>query len=335
MAVQKYSLRIDGAHQGARLDLFLGQALPKALGREVTRGQLHKLIEAGAVRINGRPERAISRVLPPDGRIEVFADVAKFGPAGASKNVAVLAKPVAWTAAQILFEDDWLIAVNKPVGLPTQPTLDVSRPNVLGALKNFLQKRDGGSPYLGLHHRLDRDTSGVLLFTKDQKANAGVAALFASRSLQKTYQALCLGKGSCPDCWEVENHLGVVARAGKDSKFGAVRSGGDPAHTSFKVLERFPGALLVEAQPHTGRTHQIRVHLAGGGYPILGDAFYGGPVDLRPAPGLNLHIPRVMLHAASLVFLHPLTNAPLTIRSPWPEDFVACLNQLRSANARP
>jgi RluA family pseudouridine synthase len=331
MAVRKYSLRIESAHQGARLDLFLGQALPKALGREVTRGQLQKLIEAGAVLINGRPERAISHLVPRGGRVEVFADVAKFGPVGTTQNVALPAKRVDWTAAQILFEDEWLIAADKPVGLPTQPTLDASRPNVFGLLQNFLQKRDGGTPYLGLHHRLDRDTSGVVLFTKDQKANAGVAALFASRSLQKTYQTLALSRGSCPDSWEVENHLGVVARAGKDSKFGAVRSGGDPAQTSFKVLERFPGALLLEAQPHTGRTHQIRVHLAGGRYPILGDTFYGGPVDVRLAPGINLHIPRVMLHAASLVFMHPLTNAPVTVRSPLPVDFVACLNQLRSA----
>jgi len=333
MAVRKYSLRIEPVHQGARLDLFLGQALPKVLGRKVTQGQLQKLIEAGAVRINGRPERAISCLVPRGGRVEVFADVAKFGPVGMTQKAPVPAKRLEWTAAQILFEDEWLIAVDKPVGLPTQPTLDASRPNVFGALQNFLQRRDGGTPYLGLHHRLDRDTSGVLLFTKDQKANAGVAALFASRSLQKTYQALSVVRGSSPNCWEVENHLGVVARAGKDSKFGEVRSGGDPAHTSFKVLERFPGALLLEAQPHTGRTHQIRVHLAGGGYPILGDAFYGGPVDLRPTPGMNLHIPRVMLHAASLVLLHPLTNAPLAIRSPWPEDFVACLKQLRSTKA--
>ena len=116
MAVQKYSLRIVGAQQGARLDLFLGQALPKALGREVTPGQLHKLIEAGAVRINGRPERSLSRVLPPDGRIEVFADAAKFGPANTTKKPAVPTKRPAWTAAQILFEDEWLIAVDKPVG---------------------------------------------------------------------------------------------------------------------------------------------------------------------------------------------------------------------------
>jgi len=337
MGVQKYSLRIDAAQQGARLDHFLGVALPKSLGREVSNGQVRKLIEAGVVRLNGRPERMLSRTLPAGARIEVVVDAERFSKVGAKVASQPAPKRFEWTPAQILFEDEWLIVVDKPVGLPTQPTLDESRANGFGTLKAYLQKRDGGSPYLGLHHRLDRDTSGVLLFTKDQKANAGVAALFASRALQKTYNTLCLAGslGSGADAWEVQNYLGVVARAGKDSKFGAVRSGGDPAHTSFKVLERFPGALLVEAQPHTGRTHQIRVHLAGGGFPILGDVFYGGPANWKLAPGVNLPLPRVLLHAAALAFSHPITNAPLTIRSPLPEDFVACLKQLRSAATRP
>jgi len=333
MGVQKYSLRINAAQQGVRLDHFLAASLPKTLGREVSSGQLRKLIEAGAVNLNGRPERSPARTLPAGVRVEVITDVARFSKKDDDRKEPVrLDTPrVGFAAPQILFEDEWLIAVDKPVGLPTQPTLDESRANVFGLLKDFLQKRDCGTPYLGLHHRLDRDTSGVVLFTKDQKANAGVTALFSTRALQKTYQALCLAGSSCPESWEVKNYLGVVARAGKNSKFGAVRSGGDPAHTSFKVLEHFPGALLVEAKPRTGRTHQIRVHLAGGGLPILGDGFYGGPVDFRPAPGVNLHIPRTMLHAAVLVFSHPVKNVEITIHSPLPADFVACLKQLRSA----
>jgi len=333
MGVQKYSLRISAAQQGARLDQFLGESLPKTLGREVSSGQLRKLIEAGAVSLNGRCERMVSRMLQPGARIEVVVDAARFSKVGAKENNPSVPKRFELTAGQILFEDEWLIAVDKPVGLPSQPTLDASRANALGALKDFLQKRDGGTPYVGLHHRLDRDTSGVLLFTKDQKANAGVTALFASRAFQKTYQALTLGDAGCPEVWAVENHLGVVSRAGKDSKFGAVRSGGDPAHTSFKVLERFPGALLVEAQPHTGRTHQIRVHLAGEGHSILGDMAYGGPADLKLASGLKLHIPRVMLHAGALVFSHPVTNAAVVIRSELPGDFVSCLNELRRAES--
>ena len=334
MGVQKYTLRINAAQQGARLDHFLVESLPKALGREASNGQVRKLIEAGVVSLNGRPERSVSRVLPSGARVEVVVDVARFSKSDAAKAPGKsVDRRTEFTSEQILFEDEWLIAVDKPVGLPTQPTLDESRANLFGVLKDFLQKRDGGSPYLGLHHRLDRDTSGVVLFTKDQKANAGVAALFSSRVLQKTYLALCLAGSSCPDFWEVKNYLGVVARAGKASKFGAVRSGGDPAHTTFKVIERFAGALLVEAQPHTGRTHQIRVHLAGDGRPILGDGFYGGPANWRPSPGVNINIPRVMLHATSLVFCHPVTNASVEIRSPMPADFAACVKQLRNGAA--
>ena len=327
--MQKHSWRIAATQQGAALDRFLANVLHKSPGREIALGQVRKLIEAGAVSLDGRRERSVSKTLKAGMRVEVFVDLAKFATSSLQEPARTVSKIFAWSPARILFEDEWLIVVDKPVGLPTQPTLDESRANVFGTLKAFLQKRDGGSPYLGLHHRLDRDTSGVLLFTKSEKANAGVAELFASRALQKTYQALCLAKSSCPDDWEVKNCLGVVTRAGRNSKFGAVRSGGDPAHTSFKVLERFPGVLLVEARPHTGRTHQIRVHLAEDGRPIMGDIFYGGPAVLKPVAGTAVHFPRVMLHAAALAFSHPITKAELTVRSPLPEDFAGCLAQIR------
>ncbi|MBK8858169.1 MAG: RluA family pseudouridine synthase [Opitutaceae bacterium] len=234
-----------------------------------------------------------------------------------------------WRIEQALYEDDWLLVVDKPAGLPTQPTLDARRPSVFSTLKEFLQQRDGATPYLGLHHRLDRDTSGVLLLTKDQKANAGTAALFSEKTIRKTYQALAIAGAACPDSWEVKNYLGEIGRVGKAVKYGAVRSGGDPAQTSFRVLERLPGALLIEARPHTGRTHQIRVHLSEGGHPILGDTFYGGPMQLPPGPrGGMVPVPRVMLHAAALEFLHPVTKAEMQIRSPLPADFVACLQAL-------
>jgi RluA family pseudouridine synthase len=240
-----------------------------------------------------------------------------------------------WTPERVLFEDEWLLVVDKPAGLPTQPTLDESRASVFTTLKEFLQQRDGGTPYLGLHHRLDRDTSGVLLFTKDQKANAGVSALFTGKTVRKTYQALAIAGVTCLESWEVENFLGVIGRVGKASKFGAVRSGGDPAQTSFRVLERLPGALLIEARPHTGRTHQIRVHLAEGGHPIFGDAFYCGSMQLQAGSGGGMVLaPRVMLHAVTLEFLHPVTKAALQMRSALPADFEACLRGLRSGATR-
>jgi RluA family pseudouridine synthase len=330
MAIRKQVWRIEAAQQGVRLDHFLAEALPKALAREITRSQVRRLIMAGAVSRNGRRERIASFTLGAGMRVEVLVDLTKLDSAGPSGMRRAVVKEFTWTPARILFEDEWLLVVDKPAGLPTQPTLDESRASVFTTLKEYLQQRDGGTPYLGLHHRLDRDTSGVLLFTKDQKANAGVSALFTGKTMRKTYQALAVAGAKGPATWEVENHLGVVGRVGKASKFGAVRSGGDLAQTSFRVLERGAGSLLVEARPHTGRTHQIRVHLAEGGHPIYGDAFYGGPVQLGPVRGLAMPVPRVLLHAAELRFPHPVTQAEVAIGSPLPADFEACLRQVRA-----
>ncbi|MBK8478609.1 MAG: RluA family pseudouridine synthase [Opitutaceae bacterium] len=329
MATRKLTWRIEAAQQDVRLDHFLAEALPRELGREITRTQVRRMIMAGAVSRNGRCERIASFTLREGTRVEAMVDLAKLDSAGPSGMRRPVVKEYVWDPARILFEDEWLLVVDKPAGLPTQPTLDESRASVFTTLKAFLEQRDGRPPYLGLHHRLDRDTSGVLLFTKEQKANLGVAALFAGKTMRKTYQALAAPGTGCPDQWEVENHLGVVGRVGKASKFGAVRSGGDAAQTSFRVLERLPGAVLVEARPHTGRTHQIRVHLAEDGHPIYGDAFYGGAMQLK-APGGGVAVSRVLLHAAELEFPHPLTDAALKIRCPLPADFESCVRPLRA-----
>ncbi len=329
MATWKQSWRIGAAQNGIRLDHFLAEALPKALGREVSRAQVRRLIVSGLVSRNGRREPAASYVLREGTRVEVFLDPAKFDVGGATGMRQAILRDFTWTPDRILFEDEWLLVVDKPAGLPTQPTLDAGRASVFDSLKQFLVQRDGADAYLGLHHRLDRDTSGVLLFTKDQKANAGVTALFTDKTAQKTYQAVAVTGPTCPATWKVENNLGVVGRVGKASKFGAVRSGGDPAQTSFRLLERLPSALLIEAQPHTGRTHQIRVHLAEGGHPIFGDGLYGGPAQLKAAGGAFVPVPRVLLHAAQLEFPHPVNRHTITVSSPLPEDFVECLRQIR------
>ncbi len=255
---------------------------------------------------------------------------------GATRREAPPAPAFAWAPERIRFEDEWLIIVDKPAGLPTQPTLDARRASAQSTLAAFLRERDGGTTYLGLQHRLDRDTSGVLLFTRDPRANKGVTELFAGKAVRKTYLALAVTGESAPDSWEVVNHLGVVGREGKASRVGAVRSGGDPARTTFRVIERVTGAMLVEASPHTGRTHQIRAHLAEGGHPILGDPFYGGPARF-PAGGKGgtISVPRVMLHAAGLEFVHPMTQVALKVTCPWPEDFEGCLRALRCATASP
>ena len=329
MATLKHSWRVGAAQQGIRLDHFLFEALPKALGREVSRAQVRRLVLSGLVARNGRREQIATYELREGTRIEVFLDPAKFDVGGASGMRQAILRDFTWTPERILFEDEWLIVVDKPAGLPTQPTVDEARASVFATLQTFLDRRAGAKTYLGLHHRLDRDTSGVLLLTKDQKANAGVTALFAGKTAQKTYRALAVTGPTCPATWAVENHLGVVGRVGKASKFGAVRSGGDAAQTSFRLLERLPGALLIEAQPHTGRTHQIRVHLAEGGHPIFGDGLYGGPALLKAAGGVFVPVPRVLLHAARLEFPHPLTGHAVAVESPLPDDFAECLRLAR------
>lgn len=207
---------------------------------------------------------------------------------------------------EVLFEDQWLLAVNKPSGLPTQPTLDRKRPDLYTRLQETRQW-----PYLGLHHRLDVPTSGLVLFTKDKRANKGVSELFQGRNLQKKYYCLVDGL-PMTDEFELQNFLKAVKLKNGKTKVFSTHSGGDPAHTTFRLLKKYEHYSLIEASPHTGRMHQIRVHLAELGFPILGDSLYHR-VDRR--------FPRLMLHAAQLHFIHPITKEPVVIAAPLPEDF--------------
>jgi 23S rRNA pseudouridine1911/1915/1917 synthase len=165
---------------------------------------------------------------------------------------------------------------------------------------------------VAIHHRLDRDTTGLVLFAKDRSVNRALADAFAGRRVLKQYLALCRGRPPAP-AWEVRNHLGRMSPPGRAARYGPRSSGGDPAHSEFRVVRRGPEeTVLVEARPHTGRSHQLRVHLAGSGLPIVGDVLYGG----EPAG-------RVLLHAWRLSLPHPVTGTELTLQCPPPADFEA------------
>ena len=323
MPLKKLRLKTSLDHQGKRLDDVLTQWLSEALKQPVSKGKARKLIIAGAVYLNAKRVRIASKELRSNAWVEVFLDLEKLNSTTRDQD-----QPFEMTQGHVLFEDEDLIAVNKPPGLPTQPTLDEARENLFLSVKKFLAKREQKSItdiYLGLHHRLDRDTSGVILFTKSKRANPGVAQLFTEHLAQKTYQALCSEEGAegLQDSWEIRNYLGKDKRAGsKANRYCSVRSGGDFAHTKFRVLERDGNLLRVEAQPLTGRTHQIRVHLSEFGLPILGDSHYGGKSKVGAE-----EIPRVMLHAVSLSFPHPLSGEKVWIQSPLPEDFVHCFQR--------
>jgi 23S rRNA pseudouridine1911/1915/1917 synthase len=326
MAVKKLILKTTSAHQNRRLDQVLAEWLPTVINQPVSKGKVRKLIVAGAVYLNTKRVRIASKELMANAKVDVFIDLEKLNSDAVSKD-----SPFVMTEDRVLFEDEYLIAVNKPPGLPTQPTVDEARDNLYAAVKKFLARRPGAvaTPYVGLHHRLDRDTSGIILFTKSTDANAGIATAFSQHLAVKVYNALVIPNGKStsviPDTWQVKNYLGQAKVGGKKGKYSSVRSGGDFAHTDFKLLGRSTLGLWIEARPRTGRTHQIRIHLSEEGLPILGDLTYGGTTQVG-----TLAVPRLMLHAASLTFPHPIHQSSISIQSTLPEDFSRCLKGLQS-----
>lgn len=317
MGLRKLSFTVTQEMASTRLDQFLAAFLPPALGEPLSKAKIRKLIVAGAVYLNRNRVRIASKPLLAKANVEVYVDLAKL------KNDEPSTKDISFTMSKekILFEDEFLIVVDKPPGLPTQATIDEARNNLYEALKQFLSKRSNTKePYLGIHQRLDRDTSGVILFTKNPLANKGLAEAFAEHKISKIYQAIASRpkENLPPDNWTITNYLGHIrANKGKQAKYTAVDEGGNFAHTDFSLLEIHKNLLLVEARPKTGRTHQIRVHLSQEGMPIIGDSLYGGK--------LANNIPRMMLHAHKLTFLHPITKKEITITSNFPKDFKSCL----------
>jgi 23S rRNA pseudouridine1911/1915/1917 synthase len=274
---------------------------------------------AGAVRLNGIPVRRAGIELSSGIKVEADIDPEKLFGDQTSHD-----KKFDLTPDRILFEDADLIVVSKPPGLPSHPTVDQVRDNLFAAVTRFLRKRDGDSPYLGIHHRLDRDMSGIVLFTKSRQVNTAIAESFSRHEVVKFYQALTIApvRGEVPEQWTIKNYLGKVSAKSKRAMYGAVRSDGYFAESSFRIIEQHPHGIWFEAIPKTGRTHQIRVHLSEYGLPILGDDLYGSQKTHGPTP-------RLMLHASQLRLPHPVTGAEISVKSPLPEDFKQCLARIR------
>ena len=286
--------RTTAEHAGRRLDAVLGEWLEARLGRKLSKSAVRRVIIAGTVREAGRPQRGPGLLLRAGQTLEVSVDPQRLEVPLARQDRSFVVTPAA-----ILFEDASLIAVDKPSGLPTVPTADPARPSLVRAVEAHLA-RTVAPKHLGVHQRLDRETSGVVLFVKDPRANAGLAESFAKHRIEKTYHALTSEPRSRPlPRWRGTRPIGT-----------------QNATTEFSLVEVLEGALLVEARPRTGRKHQIRIHLAEAGMPVLGDTLYGAKTATAEASSL-----RLMLHASRIALPHPLTGARLVIESPWPEDF--------------
>lgn len=280
---------VDRREAGLRLDLFLAANLP-ALSRK----QAKRLIDGRRVAVDGRIEALASRELAAGERVSVVL------PAEGRAEAA--------PAVSVLYEDDDCLAVAKPPGLPSGPTKDPGRSHA-AALAEALAGRS-----LTLLHRLDRDTSGVLLLAKTSAFAAALTRAFRQRTVEKRY--LAIAKGKVPAAFDAVLHL----REGSAGRVLVVRSGGVRADTAFRTLVCRGGYSLVEARPRTGRMHQIRVQLAHAGHPIVGDSLYGGDASV-PGAGHAVRVPRQMLHAQTLAFDHPTLGRRLEIQAPLPDDF--------------
>lgn len=273
----------------------------------VTRADAQRAIAAGHVTVDGSPRPKSFRLAGGERVVADLAPAAGVPPEG--------------PAVDVRYRDERLVVVSKPSGLPTHPTENRRTGTLVNRLLGMgipLAPR-GGPLRPGIVHRLDAGTSGLLVVACDDETHAALADLFAAHRADRRYLALVRGLVA-HDRFEVEAPLGR-----RGARIAVDATGGRSASTGFRVLERLARATLLEAAPRTGRTHQIRVHLAAVGHSILGDARYGGGGDEARALGLR----RPFLHAWRIAFDHPWTGARIDLEEPLPEDLEEGLRRAR------
>ncbi len=287
----------------------------------ITRSQIQKLMEKGYLLVNAKRVNRNYRVKSGD-VIELTV----------TEESYIELIPEALTL-EILYEDKFLIVVNKPAGIVVYPAAGHKTGTLMNALRYHCKKlAKAGSPLRpGVVHRLDKDTSGVMVIALDDAAYYNLAEQFKQRTINRRYVALISGtlRG---DSGEIRLHIG---RSESDRKKMSTRvRKGKEAITVWKVLERFQNATLIQAKLKTGRTHQIRVHFASVGHPVLGDRTYGKKIEteIQTETGKRKKIsfPRQMLHAELLGFIHPSTGKYLEFHSPFPGDMEEMLKKLRA-----
>ncbi len=286
-----------------RLDSYLSSQLP-----QYSRAYLQKLIADGCVTINDREVKPAWKTVHGQ---EVVLNIPEPEPSG------LLAEKI---PLDIVFEDEWLLVVNKPQGMVVHPAAGHRSGTLVNALLDYCrgQLSDlNGIIRPGIVHRIDKDTSGLLMVVKDNQVHAAIAEKIRHHEIKRTYQAAVYGL--------VASENGTIdAPIGRDPKNRqrmAVVGNGKPSVTHFKVLQRYRSATLIEARLESGRTHQIRVHFQYIGHPVIGDPVYAAG---RPA----YELPGQALHACALDFEHPATGKFIHLESPLPAYFVKLLERL-------
>jgi 23S rRNA pseudouridine1911/1915/1917 synthase len=306
---------VSRAEAGERLDAYLARV------SGLSRARIQRLIAEGNVLAAGHPQRPRHRVTAGE-RIQL--------------RIPPAMPPVLTPEAiplDILHEDDDLLVLNKPPGLVVHPGAGRSTGTLVHAVLAHCGRLPGigGVERPGIVHRLDRDTSGVLVVAKTETAHQSLSRQFKTRVVKKRYLALVDGEVR-QDAGRIEAPIG---RREHDRKRMGVRArGGRPARTAYQVLRRIPGLTLLVLDPETGRTHQIRVHLAHIGHPVVGDRVYGGRRERRRSESGGPPVARQMLHAWRLAFLHPRSGAWQEFTAPVPEDFLRLAGTIPSISIR-
>jgi len=293
----EYSFVADVA--GPRLDKFVGERCP-----ELSRTHAQQLIEGGFVTVNGKAVKSSLKLNPGD---KIFVVIPPASPSHLeAENIPL----------KIIYEDADILVVDKPAGLAVHPAPGHPSHTLVNAVLNYLPglAQDTDSLRPGIVHRLDKDTSGLILIAKNRLAQANLSQQFKNRIVKKSYLALVKGK-LAPEKGVIEAAIG---RDRSHRQRMAVVSKGREARTEYRVIKYYGNYTLLEIKPETGRTHQIRVHLAAIGFPVVGDATYG-----LKSP----RFPRQFLHASKISFLLPSTGARVEFESPLPPDLEQVLKE--------
>lgn len=300
------------------MDKALAETFP-----DLSRSRIHSLIEEGAVTVNGTRPKPSARLRLGD---RLILDM--------PEAVASTLEPERGDF-KILHEDASILVVAKPAGVIVHPGAGASRGTLAAALLAHCGtlSQIGGVTRPGIVHRLDKGTSGLMVVAKNDQAHRSLSAQFKGRTVTKVYRALCIGT---PRPLQGSIHS-PIGRDPRHRQRMAVMAAGRAAHTDYEVTETFGPVSSVRLTLHTGRTHQIRVHLASLRCPLVGDDTYGAATFAARAPepwrSLITSFPRPALHAEILGFAHPSTGEPMQFAEPWPEDLESLREQLRAARA--
>ena len=301
---QMIELIVEQENNGMRIDAYLRE------NTEFSRSRIAALMDEGSVLVEGKVQ------IKPSFKVSVGQRVMLAVPE--VKTVDIVAQNI---PLDILYQDSDVVIVNKPCGMVVHPAAGNEDGTLVNALLYHVRDLSGigGEMRPGIVHRLDKDTSGLILIAKNDRAHAALSEQFKERSMEKHYRAVAFGNfkedGGLIDA--------PIARHPVDRKKMAIVADGKPSQTEWKVLERLKGATSLDVHLLTGRTHQIRVHMHSVGHPLLGDSIYA------PNIKTNVHIPRLMLHAYSLAFTHPTTGERMEMCAPIPEKFEKTLEKLR------